>query len=442
MKRMAYLGANAVVVGFGVTGKAVFEYLSGAGANVQIFDDNVSNRKDLKSDVPIQQVGPSFVSAAKAADLVVVSPGIPRSHMVFDLGVDAISELELAYRNSDTPMLAVTGTNGKTTVTTLISRMLSLAGYGNAAVGNIGTPVISKVDERFDYLVVEASSFQLATTKTFRPKVAAFTNFSPDHLDWHLGVDDYLLSKSKIFANQFEGDYSVLNGADEIVSRIQLPGQSTKVLFGKGDFQYSISADGKALEYFGESFVSTETMKRVLPHDLENALASAAVAHSVGISFEHIAEVLSEFEGLPHRVELVTTWDGVSYFDDSKATTPASVVAALKGFDSAVLIAGGQNKGLDLSPLSFVAEHVRAVVAIGHASEQIIEIFSQIDGIKVVKAESMDEAVALAKSLSIEGDSVVLSPGCTSFDWYRSYVERGDDFKRAVNALAHQGGGQ
>lgn len=442
MTKRDYSGAKAVVVGFGVTGRAVYEFFQNSGATVDIFDDHVSERVINDGEIIVKQIGVGFEQCVRDADVVVVSPGIPRSHQIFEIAENPMSELELAFRNTDTPILAITGTNGKTTVTTLISEMLTRGGFSNAAVGNIGTPLISKINEDVEFLVVEASSFQLATTTTFRPKVAAFTNFSPDHLDWHQGIDDYLASKSKIFANQSRGDFSVVNGVDEVVSKIQLPVHTKKITFGRGNFDFALSTDGNTLLHLGVPFISARDLKRALPHDLDNALASAAVASCVGVDFNSITQVLSDFNGLPHRVELIAKLNGVSYFDDSKATTPASVVAALKGFDSAVLIAGGKNKGLDLTTLNQVAENLRAVVAIGDSSDEIASIFSQHDHLKVAKAGSMDEAVALARSFAISGDAVILSPGCTSFDWYRSYVERGDDFKRVVTALAASGGGK
>lgn len=440
MSEFSYAGAKAIVIGYGLTGRAVSSFLMSRGSQVLVFDDNPDLSRGGQ-DIEVRKVGDDFQRILSNADLVVVSPGVPRSHPVYLSEVEPISELELAYRSCNIPMVAVTGTNGKTTVTTLVSKMLSSAGYRVAAVGNIGTPAISVVEKELDFLVVEASSFQLATTKHFRPRVAAWTNFTPDHLDWHVGIDDYWSSKAKIFSNLEAGDSAVLNGNDPSVMAAMIPRVVKPVRFGDGDFEFSI-LDSQYLASYGVPYVALSDLPRRLPHDLENALASSAIVESLGVDLGIIADVLVNFKGLPHRVELVGTIEGVSYFNDSKATTPASVVAALSGFESAVLIAGGKNKGLDLSPLRTIAPNLRGVISIGDAADEVAAIFSGIPDLPVLTSSSMREAVFAARSLAKVGDAVILSPGCTSFDWYGSYGERGEDFRNIVLSMTSEGGSQ
>ncbi|TAN30392.1 MAG: UDP-N-acetylmuramoyl-L-alanine--D-glutamate ligase, partial [Actinomycetota bacterium] len=223
MKPDLYLGQRAVVIGYGITGRAVAQFLTRSGAAVQVYDDRASQVSSPEPNVTISTIDTGFQGAVENADLVLVSPGVPRSHPVFKFAQVPISELELAYRHTTVPIVAVTGTNGKTTVTTLTARMLDRAGMRVRAVGNIGTSIVSMLEEHLDYFVVEASSFQLATISSFRPKVAVWTNFSPDHLDWHQGIDHYLSSKARIFENQTIGDTAVVNAADAVVSAVSLP---------------------------------------------------------------------------------------------------------------------------------------------------------------------------------------------------------------------------
>lgn len=436
-----YRGKRAVVIGYGITGRAVVEFLVEKGAAVSVYDDAKGHRSPPSAAVVTSSLNDQFRSVVESADLVVVSPGVPRSHPVFQFARSPISELELAYRHSETPMVAVTGTNGKTTVTTLITEMLVRAGLQARAVGNIGTSIISMLDEKLDYFVVEASSFQLATTESFRPKVAVWTNFTPDHLDWHQGIDHYLASKARIFENQQQGDAAVMNGGDPVVCGIELRPGVKRLSFGLGAFDFGLDRQRSALTKNGVPFLRLSEMVRTLPHDLENALASAAAAFSVGAGLVEIATVLREFRGLPHRVEFLGMLDGVSFYNDSKATTPASVIAGVRGFDSVVLIAGGRNKGLDLSPLVTLAPKLKAVVAIGQSSDELAALFAKGSSVPVVKASSMSEAVISARKLAAKGDVVLLSPGCTSFDWYSSYEQRGDDFRAVVETMMSVRGG-
>lgn len=359
----------------------------------------------------------------------VPSPGLPESHPSFAAaaaaGVPTVSEFDLAQEWDDRNFVAVTGTDGKTTVTSMIAEILTVAGQHTIVAGNTEPPLVTAIDDAtYDLFVVEASSFRLAHSSTFRPTAAAWLNFGPDHLDVHASLDTYELAKASIWARHAGNDVAVANIDDEVVMRHAPAGAET---FGLTGGTHCV-VDG-ALSLDGTSLLEVDQLWRTLPHDITNALAAAAIARAAGASPIAIAEGLRGFRGLPHRVELVGERDGIRWYNDSKATTPHAVAAAVGGFESVVLIAGGRNKGLDLSSM---AEHqpVHAVVATGDATDEIVAAFA--GGAKVVTADSMEAAVAAAAELARTGDAVVLSPGCTSYDWYANYGERGEHFTSLV----------
>ncbi len=439
-------GAGALVVGLARTGEAVVKHFAKLGLSVVAVDDH--SRPALRQRAAalgvelVEAPSPSrLAELARGAEVVVVSPGVPAHHPVFSLGpgIPVVSEVELAARMAKVPMVAITGTNGKTTVTTLVTRMLAASGYRAVAAGNIGMPLVEAAAGDAEVLVAEVSSFQLALTSSFRPQVATWLNVAEDHLDWHPDMVGYVAAKARIWANQGGGDVAVANAEDPVVMAAAGCAPARLVTFGLGVGDYRVREAALFEECCeGPTEVArVDELPRAMPHDLANALAAVATARAAGASLEACREALVGFGGLPHRVELVGRFGGVSWYDDSKATTPASVLAALGGLDSVVLVAGGRNKGVDLSALRAGAGQIRTVVAIGEAAGEIEAAFA--GACPVVVAGSMDEAVALASEAARPGDAVVLSPACTSFDWYRSYAERGDDFARAVRqALARE----
>jgi UDP-N-acetylmuramoylalanine--D-glutamate ligase len=332
----------------------------------------------------------------------------------------------------DRTLVAVTGTNGKTTVTTMVASMLVASGRTAVAAGNIGLPLVEAVKQQAEVVVAEVSSFQLQYTEWFRPAVAVWLNFAEDHLDWHPGIEAYAAAKARIWAGQGHDDVAVVNAEDETVAKAAASAPGRVVTFGLGGGDYHV-ADGALRGPRGEVIATCTELPRALPHDLANALAATAAAMAAGAEGRACRAVLRSFEGLPHRLQLVVERDGVRYYDDSKSTTPASTLAAVRGFDSAVLIAGGRNKGLDLGVLRQEARRLRAVVAIGDASAEVVAAFDGL--VPVTTVASMAAAVAAARDAARPGDAVLLSPGCASFDWYGSYVERGEDFVSAVREL-------
>ena len=377
-----------------------------------------------------------------AADAVLPAPGLPESHALFGLAVAAarpvLSEFDLAGAWDDRPVLAVTGTNGKTTVTTLVEKMLVRSGRRTAAVGNLEVPLVAAIsDPGPEVFVVEASSFRLAHSRRFAPRVATWLNFAPDHLDVHRTLDDYRRAKARIWDDQGRTDTAVANADDPVVAaaadalrpdgpavvRYALDGGRGAAFHQSGDVL--VGPDGLELVAVGELW-------RDLPHDRSNALAASATALAGGASIHGVRAALRSFRGLPHRVELVGERDGVRYYDDSKATAPHATLAAIRGFASVVLVAGGRNKGLDLQALGDAGDRVSAVVGIGEAGPDVVRAFP---GRPSTVSTSMADAVEAAAGLARAGDVVLLSPGCASFDWYGSYAERGDDFAAQVRVL-------
>jgi UDP-N-acetylmuramoylalanine--D-glutamate ligase len=444
----------AVVVGFGVTGQAVTRALAAEGQQVVVIDDHLTTTgRQVADDLGVRIVeglaGDQIDQLVRAASVVVPSPGVPVVHPVYRAAaaasVPVVSEIELAWRrlanqgSSAPALVAITGTNGKTTVTTLVAAMLNASGSRAVAAGNIGLPLIDAVDQPTDVIVGEVSSFQLQFTERFRPAVSCWLNLAEDHLDWHPTMAHYAAAKARIWAAQQDGDIAVVNADDDRVMTAAetIPaGVVVRTFSTRGPALYV--AEGGELRGPEGALIELARLPRRLPHDVANDLAAAAVALAAGATIEGCREALERFEGLPHRVELVGERDGVRWYDDSKATTPASVLAAVAGFDSVVLIAGGRNKGLDLGALARAVPPVRAVVAIGEAAAEVEAAFA--GQVPVEVATSMAGAVKAAEKLASPGDAVLLSPGCASFDWYRSYGQRGDEFAELVAAHGASGG--
>ena len=438
-----------LVVGLGITGEAVARRLASAGP-VTVVDDRPDSAAFAQRAAGLEALGVTVVGApgpdrlaelVTSAELVVPSPGVPEAHPVYRLateaGVALHSEIELAGEVAaarGVPLVAVTGTNGKTTVTTLIAELIA-GGRRVVAAGNIGRPLLDAVHDDVDVVVAEVSSFQLRFTENFRPKVAVFLNVAEDHLDWHPTFKDYVDAKARIFANQSGDDLLVFNAADPAVAEVAgtAPARSVAFTLESGaEAAWRLEAD-RLVRPDGTPLITTAELARRGPHDVANALAAAAAASEFGVPDDALRAGLGSFSGLPHRVTPVGQSGGVTFVDDSKATNPHAALAALAGFDSVVLVAGGRNKGLDLGVLRQEAGRIRAVVAIGEAAGEVEACFAGLRPVR--RAGSMAEAVRLGAELAEPGDTVLLSPACASFDWYSGYAARGDDFAREVQAL-------
>ncbi len=433
-------GSTVALFGFGITGRAVTAALLERKASVLLFDDSpnkemseIAQAMGVDLNVPISEQG--LQELVKDVDFAVPTPGLPENHFFFECmkekRIPILTEFDLSAQWDQRPILAITGTNGKTTVCTMVHQMLKKSGTASALAGNTETPLVSAIgNDETETIVVEASSFRLALSQQFKPQVAAWLNFSPDHLDVHRDLKAYEEAKKVIWKNLGPKDTAIACIEDEVVRR-NIPPAATTLTFGflKGDSRI----DNGVLVVNDTRLLEVDELSRTSPHDILNSLAAASIASEGGASNAAIREVLSSFSGLPHRMTYLGSKEGVGWHNDSKSTTPHSVASAVQGFENVILIVGGRNKGVDLSPLGDLKKHLKLVIAIGEASEEIGRVFADISPVNI--AHSMEEAVYLAQSHSREGDSVVLSPGCASFDWYRSYSERGDDFTKLVNEI-------
>jgi UDP-N-acetylmuramoylalanine--D-glutamate ligase len=424
---------RALVYGMGVTGEAVARALVAHGVDVERADDQIEG-----DDLHLRPRDAALAALLDAVDMLVPSPGVPEHHPAIaealrrDLPV--VSELDLATDWDDRrrPVLAITGTQGKNTVTTMVTEMLNATGRKALAVGNTEVPFVAALDDDVEIFVVEASSFRLRFAERFAPQIATWLNLAPDHLDWHGTVDAYASAKARIWEHQAAKAVAIGNADDEIVMAALAPASARHLTFGASTGDYRVRG-AQLVTAAGEPLVAVDELPRSLPHDVANGLAAAATTLEGGGAIDAVRSVLTTFKGLPHRVAFVAEADGIRWYDDSKATAPHATAAAVAGFEHVVLIAGGRNKGLDLSALADTADRVRAVVAIGESARDVAAAFAS--RVPVTEAGSMDEAVAAARRAAKAGDAVLLSPGCASFDWYRSYAERGDDFVRAVREL-------
>lgn len=435
-----------VVLGLGVTGQAVLRALLAHGESAVVIDDSPGPAGRALAD----ELGVRLVTAPDQGELratlagseaVVPSPGVPDHHPIFaaarEAGVPVLSEFDLATRWDDRPFVAITGTDGKTTVTELVRSMFEADGRHAVAVGNTEVPFVAAIaDPTVEVFVVEASSFRLLHSNRFAPDVGTWLNVAPDHLDpggvgSHASMADYIAAKARIWADQTADQVAIGNADDPVVAGQLTRATAHQVTFGLGPVADNRLEGDRLVLDTGDTLAEVAELHRAFPHDLANSLAAAATVVHAGGSVAAARTALLAFRGLPHRVSLVGEAGGVRWFDDSKATAPHATRAAVRAFPSVVLIAGGRNKGLDLAELAEESAHVRAVVAIGESAPEVAAAF---DGHRPVRlAASMDDAVEAAASLAREGDVVLLSPACASFDWYSSYSERGDDFVRAVD---------
>ncbi|HXY93053.1 MAG TPA: UDP-N-acetylmuramoyl-L-alanine--D-glutamate ligase [Acidimicrobiia bacterium] len=442
---------RVVVIGLGVTGEAMVTDARAAGHTVVVVEDHPSGDAYLARAGAARALGAEVVAApatatlpslVAGAGLLVPSPGVRPDHPAIvaarAAGVPVRSEVDVAVERlrARTPrprVAAVTGTNGKTTVTTMIAAMCTEAGRESVAVGNIGLPIIAATNDS-DVVVAEVSTFQLEfTTSAFVPDVAVLLNVAQDHIDWHDSVEAYAAAKARVFAHQTSREALVVNADDPVAWRLARGARSRVVAYTATeplDSGYGVR---------DATLVGPRGPIAPLPathavHDVGNALAAAAAATELGADTAAIARVLTRWTGLPHRVQLVAEVAGVEYVDDSKATNGHAAASALEGFDRVVLIAGGRDRSRDLGLLRRHAARVRAVVAIGEAAATVEEVFAGL--VPVEREVTMHDAVRTAAARAEPGDTVLLSPACASLDWYENYAARGDDFAREVGLLA------
>ncbi len=443
---------RALVYGLAIAGEATVKALVQRGWTVEIADDKAVDETAANDGAARSAIlGADYIGrpdhddmAGLLArfDLLAPSPGVPETHPVITAaqaaGMPVRSEIDLAWEweqarpDGPRPMLAVTGTDGKTTTTLMATEMLRAAGLRAIDVGNTDTPLIAAIDDDYDAFVVECTSFRLAWTTCFRPEAAVWLNLAEDHQDWHTSMGSYRAAKARMWKFQRPTDTAIGFIDDSAVMSELAAAPARHLAFGLSGADYR-RHDAHLVGPLG-AIARIDDMKRSLPHDITNALAASALVLESGLAdTTAIAQALAGFEGPPHRLQFIAERDGVRFYNDSKATTPHAVVTALRAFDSLILIAGGKNKGLDLSPLTSEPTRTKAVVALGAAAELVAGLFEGL--CPVVRATSMTDAVQMAAALAHPGDTVLLSPGCASFDMYSGYPARGDDFVRCVHEL-------
>lgn len=443
---------DVMVVGLGQSGLAAVRFLAARGARVRVNDQRdagalgaaASDAAALGADLVL---GGHPDGAFEDLDLIVVSPGVPslpQLDAAEGRGVPIVSEIELAARFIEAPIVAITGTNGKSTVTTLIGQMCARLGRPVFVGGNLGQPLIEAVGteaaSKEGIVVVELSSFQLERVSRMKAHVAVLLNVSPDHLDRYPSFEAYAEAKARIFERQDTNDFAILP-ADAPDLRELVKGGGTIVLFGglHGDVRV---ADEALVDSGGALRVPIRDLRLRGSHNVSNACAAALAARLMGAHADDIGAVLREFEGLSHRMQYIRSVEGVEYIDDSKATNVGAAVASIDGLKGSggkiVLIAGGVDKGGSYQPLRDRMEEVgRAIVVLGEAAPLLERAFGG-SPVELRRAESMSDAVTHAAALARAGDTVLLAPACSSFDMFRSYAERGDQFQRAVHGLGGQ----
>lgn len=442
-------GKNVLVVGLAKTGVACARFLASKGARVTVTDmrDEVAlaGQLALLEGYGIRrELTRHDAGTFTGSDLIVVSPGVPctlaQLVMAHEAGVEIISEIELASRFIQAPLVAITGTNGKTTTTTITGDIFLKNGFPTFVGGNIGNPLIELVEsgEPVERVVAEISSFQLEWISAFRPRVAVLLNLSEDHLDRYASYDEYIAAKLRIFENQTEDDYAVVNSDDKLVRehvgglRARLFPFSRKQELEEGIF---LRGDAIVWRHDGrEERFPTDGFRLQGVHNLENIMAALACSLLLGCRPAESLACVRDFQALHHRMEFVRELNGVRWYEDSKATNVGSVEKALESFNDITLIAGGKDKGGSYAPLSrLVQERVRHLLLIGEAAGRMGEELGTLTDTR--KAATLEEAVSLAAALTAPGGTVLMSPACSSFDMFRDYEERAQRYIAAVRAL-------
>ncbi len=437
------------MAGLAIAGAATARALVERGVEVHLADDRpVEAHRRLAQELGAELVdleAPTGMQRLlEGVDVLIPAPGIPPLHPVVleavRLGVPVRSEIDLAHEweqqrpGGPRPRLGVTGTDGKTTTTMLVAHLLRALGLRTSEVGNTDLPFIAALGSDAEVFIVECSSFRLQWTEMFRCESSVWLNIAPDHLDWHGTLPEYVAAKARLWAHVRPADVAVAPLGDAGILAVARDSGARVVTFGGEGADYR--EEGGWLCGPHGRVMSVSDLWRGLPHDVSNSLAALAVVSESGLlrADQSLVGALSSFAPPRHRIEFVLERDGTRWFDDSKATSPHAALAAIRGFDRVVLIAGGRNKDLDLTALATEPGRMVGVVAIGESAALVAAAFAGT--CPVVTAESMTAAVKAAADLATPGVDVLLSPGCASFDWYDGYAGRGDDFQRCVRALA------
>ena len=444
---------RVLVVGLGKSGLAAARFLKALGARVTVSDARpallIAELSEMLEEGFMVEAGSHGLLTFRRQDLIVVSPGVPMStpelKQVRAMGAHIIGELELGFEYLKGEVIAVTGSNGKTTTTSLIGEILKAAGRATLVGGNIGRPVTAMVEESTaeSWSVLEVSSFQLETVETFKPRIALVLNITPDHLDRHGTFEVYAALKARITEFQTAEDFLILNGEDKETQMIAAKTKAQVYWFSGGrPMKQGAFVHGESILFVAREGAKAEPVMPVAEislagaHNVENVLAAVCAARLAGVESETIRGAVRAFKAVEHRLEFVREVGGVRYYNDSKATNVDATMKAVAAFAGGIhLILGGKDKGSDyrvLEPL--LRERVKTVITIGSAAEKIER---QLEGVvKIERAETLESAVAFAHAAAVAGDTVLLAPACASFDQFENYEQRGRVFKELVQGLA------
>lgn len=437
---------KVLIMGFSMSGKSAAKYLARHGADVFITENREQKEEDLKDIQELEGLGIKIEFGGNSDEflndsyMAIVSPSVPKESELYKKvqkkNIQIISEIELAYKETGRPFIGITGTNGKTTVTALTSHILS-SEYKAPECGNIGVPPTSLLDNDVDYFVCELSSFQMEHTNAFKAQIACWTNFTPDHITWHGTLENYFDAKAKLFRNPTASAFAVLNGADEKLLEFSKTVGGTVFLFDKEvednccyikDESIFYKRNGKE-----EFIIKLADCPLIGHHNYQNIMCCVIMAKIIGISNEHIQERIKDFVVPEHRLEKVREYNGITFYNDSKATNPEASIVAINSFNNTdvTLIAGGRDKLTILDEFcESVKQHIKTVILIGEATERFEEALKKSGFDNILKADTMESAID--KAIELKPNNVLLSPACASFDMFKGYEERGTVFKNYV----------
>ncbi|MGH7807275.1 MAG: UDP-N-acetylmuramoyl-L-alanine--D-glutamate ligase [Thermodesulfobacteriota bacterium] len=443
---MELIGKKVLVVGLGKTGIQTARFLIRKGAEIRASD--ITPFEKLPEDArKLEKIGVKIEAGQHKnetflwADKIVLSPGVPFGlppvKEAMARGIEVMSELELAWSFIKRPVVGVSGSNGKTTTSTLIARVLEASGKKIFLGANIGTPLvqIAEDDDGFDFLILELSSFQLQGISSFRPYIGVLLNVSPNHLDHHEGFDEYVESKMKLFSSQTALEWAIYNGDDSVIGENAFRIKSRKIPFGKTPIEGGVFFDGTYVRFRDEVY-DLRRMKLIGIHNVENAMAAIATARILECEPELIESEIVKFDPLSHRIEFVCEVSEARFYNDSKSTSPGATIRALESFPPPIiLIAGGKDKGVSYGVLKdAVREKVKLLVLFG---ESRFRMQNELGGeLETVLASTLEEAVGKALAKIAKGDTVLFSPACSSFDMFSSYEDRGRRFKEIVQNIS------
>lgn len=432
------MNKKVLVMGLSKSGISAAEFLNKKGFDVYITEakqpkEEFLNKIDeLKSKGIKLEYGSHSDEFIEGSEFAVTSPGIPPKSEIFqrlkEKNIKIISEIELAYLNTDIPFIVITGTNGKTTTTALVSHILS-KNFSAPVCGNIGVPPTSLLDGKHDFLVCEVSSYQAQMTEKFKAKIACWTNFTPDHIDWHGGLENYFKAKAKLFIAPQEPEFAILNAKDAKLKEFSK--ECKNVIFFDDETGCGIK-DG-SIYYKNEEIIELQKCPLVGHHNYQNIMCGIIIAKLVGMKNEDIKEQIMSFKAPEHRLEKVREMNGITFYNDSKATNPEASIVAIDSFNNVdvALILGGRDKNTDLTEMcESINKHIKTVLLIGEATERFENNLKKNGFSNIIKEHTLESAVD--KAIGLNPDVVLLSPACASFDMFKSYEHRGEVFKNYV----------